>query len=106
MDHERKRMLRAVCCMAFHGSFRIHELLSKNEGSFDPKTTLLGCDLRILKVEVDGENKEVMAVHLKNCKEDRLCKGVTVELFSTGTLSCPIMALVKWGVSRRSRCSG
>ena len=27
---ERKRLIWVVCCLAFHGSFRIHELLSRN----------------------------------------------------------------------------
>ena len=46
LELSRKRLLWAISCMAFHGSFRIHELLSKEALSYDPKTTLLGCDIR------------------------------------------------------------
>ena len=46
MSLERKRLLWAISCIAFHGSFRIHELLSKEEKSFDQTTTLLGSDVR------------------------------------------------------------
>ena len=42
----RKRLVWAISCMAFHGSFRIHELLSREAHTYDPKTTLLGCDIR------------------------------------------------------------
>jgi hypothetical protein len=46
LDLSRKRLVWAVSCMAFHGSFRIHELLSREALTYDPKTTLLGCDIR------------------------------------------------------------
>ena len=42
----RKRMVWAISCLAFHGSFRIHELLSRESNTYDPKTTLLGCNIR------------------------------------------------------------
>ena len=42
----RKRMVWAISCLAFHGSFRIHELLSRESHTFDPRTTLLGCNIR------------------------------------------------------------
>ena len=41
MEFSKKRLIWAICCIAFHGSFRIHELLSKDGLSFDPTTTLL-----------------------------------------------------------------
>ena len=97
MVHEKRRMLWVVCCLAFHGSFRIHELLSRCSSSFDPTSTLLGCDVRLHKVKVEGDLEEVLVVHLKCPKEDRLRKGVMVELFSTGTFSCPVSAWKKWG---------
>ena len=39
--------------MAFHGSFSVHELLSKEKQEFDPMSTLLGCDVRKMEVTVD-----------------------------------------------------
>ena len=42
----RKRMVWAISCLAFHGSFRIHELLSRESHTFDPRTTLLGSNIR------------------------------------------------------------
>ena len=96
MSHEKKRLIWAVSCMAFHGSFRIHELLSRHGKEYDPTNTLLGCDINLMNVDIDGTSEEVMMVRLKSPKEDKLCQGVTVELFSTKTFSCPISAFKKW----------
>ena len=46
MTLAKKRLIWAISCMAFHGSFRIHELLSRSTCKFDPTTTLLGCNIR------------------------------------------------------------
>ena len=35
-------------------------------------------------------------IHLQSPKEDKLRQGVTVELFGTGTVTCPIDAFKKW----------
>ena len=96
MDLSKKRLLWAVSCIALHGSFRIHELLAKEELLFDPSTTLLGKDLRKLSIKIDGKLEELIVLHLENPKEDKLKKGVNVELFSTGTVTCPIAAFNKW----------
>ena len=96
MQQERKILIWAVCCLAFHGSFRIHELLSRHEESFDLSTTLLGNNVRHVKTSVGGSIEEFLIIHLKCPKEQQLGKGVNVELFSTGTFSCPVNAWVKW----------
>ena len=101
MSLVRKRMIWAVCTLAFHGSFRIHELLSRNETTFDPSTTLLGKDVRLVKTKVGGVEEEILVVHLKSPKEQRLSAGVNVELFSTGTFSCPVSAWKKWRALER-----
>ena len=93
---ERKRRMWVVCCLAFHGSFRIHELLSKDKHSFDPTTTLLGRDVKLIKTTLDGRSEEILVVHLKSPKEDHLGQGVRVELFSTDTFSCPVEAWKRW----------
>ena len=40
-DLARVRLVWAVITMAFNGSFRVHELLSREENKFDPSSTLL-----------------------------------------------------------------
>ena len=89
--------------MAYHGSFRIHELLSREEGSFDPTTTLLGRDVRLVQATVGGEKEDILIIHLKNPKEDKLHRGVNIEFFATGTFSCPIEA---WKKGRKLPMSG
>ena len=49
-----------------------------------------------LQVKVDQQTEEILVFHLKNPKEDHLRKGVNVELFSTGTFTCPVEAWSKW----------
>ena len=63
MPQHKKRMIWTVCCLAFHGSFRIHELLSKKTDSFDPTTTLLGQDICLVKTMIDGIEEEILVVH-------------------------------------------
>ena len=48
------------------------------------------------KLQVDGVKESILFVHLKCPKEDRLQNGVTVELFATNTLTCPVTAWEKW----------
>ena len=48
MQISKKRLLWAISCIALHGSFRIHELLSRQEGAFDPTTNLLCWDVRLV----------------------------------------------------------
>ena len=100
---ERKRMIWLISCIAFHGSMRIHELLSRSEITFDPTTTLLGKDVRIVKTKLEGNSEEILIIHLKSPKEDALKLGVNIELFSTGTLTCPIQAWHKWLKVRKTR---
>ena len=89
---EMKRLVWVISCLAFHGSFRIHELLSREEQSYDPTSTLLGKDVRLVKTKIDGNLEELLIVHLKSPKEDSLKMGVNVELFATGTITCPVEA--------------
>ena len=46
-DIEKKRLVWAVCCLAFNGSFRVHELLSRETRSYDPTSTLLRRDITL-----------------------------------------------------------
>ena len=65
----KKRLVWAICCMAFHGSFRIHELLSREALAFDPMTTLLGCDIRefqqIIVLQIVNRTRFLLLKHSK-----------------------------------------
>lgn len=72
---EKKRLVWAVVTMAFNGSFRVHELLSRDPHKFDPSSTL------------------------KSPKERRLKMGVAVDVFPTASYLCPVAAYGKYLLS-------
>ena len=55
---------------------RIHELLARKEGEYDPQVTLLRKDV-VLKT--DEATKEIQ-IKLKSPKEDRIGKGKIVDI--------------------------
>jgi len=91
---ERKLLVWAVATVAFHGGFRIHELLSKQECSFDPDFTLLTEDVQLSKS--NGGTEEVLTVRLKCPKENKTGKPVFVEVYETRGQLCPVRAFKKW----------
>ena len=90
----RRRLIWAVCAMGFSGSFRIHELLARKPEEFDPTTTLLAQDVGLSRFGHQGY--KVLKVFLKAPKEARLRHGVAVDLFTTGSYICPVLALEKY----------
>ena len=69
---------------------------SRNKTIFEPNTTILGSDVRLIQTRIEGKDEEVLIVHLKSLKEGAISAGVDVELFGTGTISCPVSAWKKW----------
>ena len=92
MNLQEKLLTWTVACIAFNGSFRIHELLAKEEKKFDPIFTLLEEDLGITA----GEGGGVILVNVKWPKEEKNGREFTVEVFETGGPNCPVKALKKW----------
>jgi len=82
----------AVATLAFHGGFRIHELLARQESSFDPDFTLLTEDVVI----VEDKSGKKLTVRLKSPKEDRTGKVVVVDIHETKGSLCPIRAFENW----------
>jgi hypothetical protein len=91
-----KLLLWAVSTVAFHGSFRIHEILCKKETEFDPDFTLLGRDVTLTNCKGMTGNRERLSVNLKCPKEARTGKSVVVDVFETKGDTCPIRAFKKW----------
>ena len=50
------RLVWAVITMAFNGSFRVHELLSREEHKFDPSSTLLAKNVTSEMVKEGGKS--------------------------------------------------
>ena len=81
----------------FNGSIRLHELLSREENSYDVTQTLLVQDVKILKTKLQGKPSNVVEILLKAPKEQKLAKGVNVELFPIPDSEfCPLKAYQKW----------
>ena len=100
MDNVTKILTWTVCCMAFHGSFRIHELLCQVEDKFDPDFTLLRKDVKLFRRE---EGPDRLEVTLKCPKESKRGKKVVVDLFETKGETCPIAAFKKWEKNVRGK---
>ena len=94
MVTEEKLLVWAVSCIAFNGAFRIHELLCREEGKYDSRTTLLEKDIKLIRDKESG--KQVLLIWLKWPKEDRAGKGIEVEVFETESEICPVRAIKKW----------
>jgi hypothetical protein len=85
-DEMSKRIMWTLSCVMFFGSFRISELLSKYEYSFDPITTLLWGDVKF--------NVDSVRIILKSPKV-YVQGGVSVDLFKIENQSfCPVNCLV------------
>jgi integrase len=88
-----KRLIWAVATLAFTGGFRIGELLSKHESTFDPDFTLLARDLSISN---DKSGKTTIHIHLKCPKETKSAAPTVVDVFQSDGDICPVKAFMTW----------
>jgi hypothetical protein len=71
-------------------------MLAKKHNEFDPTSTLLLADVGLETVHLEDGATLVLKVKLKAPKEARLRQGVVVDLFSTGSYLCPVLAMRKY----------
>ena len=88
-----KRLLWAVSTIAFAGAFRIGELLSKCESTFDPNFTLLTKDVTW---STDSSNKTILHICLKCPKEAKTAAPTIVDVYQNDGPLCPIKAFMTW----------
>ena len=74
-----------IALIAFFGSFRIHELLSRDREKFDLQSTLLGQNVKI--EHWPEKNLKVLKITLKSPKEIRFGLGITIEISQQGIIS-------------------
>jgi hypothetical protein len=101
-DWDMKLLVWAVCTLAFHGAFRIHELLCQTESFFDPQYTLL---TENLTRSTDSSGKGILHIKLNGPKEQRNGKAVIVDVFESSDSICPVKAFGKWA-TRQPPASG
>ena len=92
MEAESKLMLWTVSSLLFFGAFRIGELASKHEATFDPDHTLLHRDVKL----TDSRHGRVLSVTLKCPKERAAGDATVVDIFESGGSLCPIKAFSRW----------
>ena len=93
MSEGYKLLIWSVSLMAFWGSLRVGEILSKTARTIDPEVDLLRKDVTITTKKVAGKVKEFLRVDLKSPKEARNNPvPITVEIFGTGDGLCPVRA--------------
>jgi len=100
---EEKLLIWTVSTVAFHGSFRIHEILCRCETEFDPDFTLLEDDIKVKNFTTDkGLAGKVLHFSIKNPKEDKAGRIVVVDVYETGGPTCPVKAFCQW-IDRRDK---
>lgn len=90
---EDKGLIWTVSTIAFAGAFRIHELLCKQESSFDPAFALLGRDITWSK---NPDGTETLHIALKCPKESKTAAPTVVDVFQSNSSICPVRAFKKW----------
>ena len=87
----------AVCTLAFHGSFRINEILCQKESMFDPNFTLMGEDVKMREhIWGDGTRCRMLQVAVKHPKENKKGNTVIVDVYETFGPTCPVRAFCKF----------
>ena len=90
------RLLWAVMTVAWSGSTRVHEILSRQKNMFDVQTTLLWKDVKFKKVKMEGNDVDTIVIHVKSPKVDRVGAGDDIVIAELGNFMCPISAMGKY----------
>ena len=99
MTKSRKRTIWLCSTWCWAGAFRVHEILSRKQGEFDPTTTLLSEDVTETEVKVKGEQYRVLKIAIKHPKEEKLSDGIIMDIFESkgsGKWMCPVKAWDDW----------
>ena len=92
----KKLLLWTVCTSSFFGSFRIHEILCRNNRSFDPLCCLLSRDLTLVNTTINNKELAVLQFQLKQEKTSNNPTPTIIDLVESGGPLCPVSAYKKW----------
>ena len=90
------KMLWAAACMCFFGFLRSGEIVVPSAREFDPEVHLAQGDVLVS----DPANPSYIEVRIKASKTDPFRLGVSVYLGRTGSLLCPVAAILSYMVTR------
>ena len=99
MNIDIKLVIWSVSTLAFYGAFRIHELVSRTEATFDPYHTLLTEDVQLR----GKEGERWLEISLKCPKEKKAGRPTVIDVFEIGGPLCPVNAFLKWAGPRPPR---
>ena len=97
IHHKRLIWFTATTCLL--GLFRIHEVLPKEQNTFDKSITLMRKDVKFTHLKSNGTMMRAVMLHLKNPKEDKTKHGIRVDISeTTGPLRwlCAVNAAMKY----------
>ena len=97
IHHKRLIWFTATTCLL--GSFRVHEVLPKQQNTFDKSITLMQGDVKFTSLKSNGVMTRAVTLRLKNPKEDKTKHGIRVDIFeTTGPLRwlCAVNAAMKY----------
>lgn len=84
-----------LCSLAFHGCFRMGELISRSPSSFDPRFTLLRSDVDLRRTLIKNTNFSFLEVTLRSTKTATTATTI-IDIFQTNTNICPVKAYTRW----------
>ena len=102
LPKERKLLVWCIATLAFHGGFRIHEILPQKQNHFDPLVTLLNKDITMKCIKQESSDLHIIQVKLKSEKTNRSGRHTIVDIYQSSTQLCPIQAYSKWLACRSS----
>ena len=83
-------MLWAACCLGFFSFLRSGELTAPEVGDFNPGQHLSFSDILVY----NPSDPRSLAVQIKQSKTDQLRQGIAVFVGKTGTILCPVAAVL------------
>jgi hypothetical protein len=85
------------------GSLRGSEILAPENKKFDPAKTLIGCDLKGVKIKTGSEEVTTLQLTLKQPKTSRSLLVQVVELPEIGGWMCPMKAYRQWQNGKKNK---
>ena len=92
----RKKTIWAALVFLFMGSLRGSEILAPEKKKFDPAKTLMGSDIKVVKIKTGTEEVTTLQLTLKQPKTSRSLPVQVVMLPEIGGWMCPVKAYRQW----------
>ena len=102
----RKKTIWATMVFMFMGSLRGSEILPPEKKKFDPAKTMMGCELKVVKIKTGSEEVTTLQLTLKQPKTSKSLPVQVVELPEIGGWMCPVKAYRQWQNGRKNKPTG